>query len=65
MDAHVYALRSWTIKKKGEEFFIAAAGQSDTHCWRGPCTNLHHATTAIARKLQSEFMRRHNKLVRR
>jgi hypothetical protein len=20
MDAHVYALRSWTIKKKGEEF---------------------------------------------
>jgi hypothetical protein len=28
MDAHVYALRSWTIKKKGEEFFIAATGQS-------------------------------------
>ena len=31
MDAHVYALRSWTIKKKGEAFFIAATGRSGTH----------------------------------
>ena len=65
MDAHVYALRSWTIKKKGEEFFIAATAQSGTHRWRGPYTNLHRATTAIARKLQMEFARRHNNMVRR
>jgi hypothetical protein len=65
MDAHVYALRSWTIKKKGEEFFIAATGQSGTHRWRGQYTNLQRATTAIARKLQSEFVRRHKRLVQR
>ena len=65
MDAHVYALRSWTIKKKGEEFFIAATGQSGTHRWRGPYANLQRATTAIARKLQSEFAWRHRKAVQR
>jgi hypothetical protein len=65
MDAHVYALRSWTIKKKGEEFFIAATGQSGTHRWCGPYTNLQRASTAIARKLQSSYARRHNRLVRR
>jgi hypothetical protein len=65
MDAHVYALRSWTIKKKGEEFFIAATAQSGTHRWRGPYSNLQRATTAIARKLQMEFSRRHTMMVRR
>jgi hypothetical protein len=65
MDAHVYALRSWTIKKKGEEFFIAATAQSGTHRWRGPYANLQRATTAIARKLQAEFAWRHRKVVRR
>jgi hypothetical protein len=65
VDAHVYALRSWTIKKKGEEFFISATGRSGTHRWRGPYTNLQRATTAIARKLQSEFVRRHKRLVQR
>ena len=65
MDAHVYALRSWTIKKKGEEFFIAATAQSGTHRWRGPYTNLQRATTAIARKLQLEFVRRQNRVGQR
>jgi hypothetical protein len=60
---HVYALGSWTIKKVGEEFFIAATAQSGTHRWRGPYANLHRATTAIARKLQMEFASRHNKMV--
>jgi hypothetical protein len=64
MDAHVY-LRSWTIKKRGEEFFIAATAQTGTHRWWGPYTNLQRETTAIARKLQSEFVRRHNRLVQR
>jgi hypothetical protein len=65
MQTHVYALGSWTIKKSGEKFFIAATAQSGTHRWRGPYTNLQRATTAIARKLQSEFVRRHNRLVQR
>ena len=64
MQAHVYALQSWTIRKSGDRFYIAASGQSGTHKWRGPYANLQRATTAIARKLQFEFTRRHNKLVR-
>jgi hypothetical protein len=63
MQPHVYALRSWTIKKKGEDFFIAASAQSGTHRWRGPYANLQRATTAIARKLQHELTRRHNRTV--
>jgi hypothetical protein len=65
MHAHVYALRSWTIRKSGEQFFIAASAQSGTHRWRGPYANLQRATTAIARKLQHEFTRRHNRMVQR
>jgi hypothetical protein len=64
MQAHVYALKSWTIRKSGDRFYIAASAQSGTHKWRGPYSNLQRATTAIARKLQLEFTRRHNKLVR-
>jgi hypothetical protein len=63
MGVHVYALRSWTIKKKREKFFIAATAQSGTHRWRGPHTNIQGATIAIARKLQSEFVRRDGKVV--
>jgi hypothetical protein len=64
MNGHIYALRSWTIKKSGDRFYVAASAQSGTHTWRGPYASLQRATTAIARKLQWEFTRRHNKLVR-
>ena len=40
MHPHVYALRSWTIRKSGEQFFIAVSAQSGTHRWRGPYANL-------------------------
>ena len=60
-EAHVYALRSWTIKKRGEEFFIAATGPFRKHKWQGPYGTLQRAAHAIARKLQREFTRRHNR----
>jgi hypothetical protein len=40
MQTHIYALRSWTIKKRGDEFFIAPSAQDGTHCWRGPYRTL-------------------------
>ena len=64
MEAPTYALKSWTIKKRGDDFYIAASGQSGQQTWRGPYRNLKRATTAIARKLEWEFTRRHNRTVR-
>jgi hypothetical protein len=64
MDAHIYALKSWTIRKSGNEFFIATSAQDGKHRWRGPYANLQRAATAIARKLQWEFAKRHKKAVR-
>lgn len=59
MDTHVYALRSWSIKKRGEEYFIAVTRRARRHKWRGPYGTLQRAAHAIARKLQWEFTRRH------
>src|SRR5262249_20601061 len=64
MDAHVYALKSWTIKKAGDRFYIASSGQAGQHRWRGPYLNLKRATTAIARKLEWEFACRHRRVGR-
>jgi hypothetical protein len=64
MDTRLYALKSWTIRKRGEEFFIAPTAPTGKHTWRGPYTNLQRATTAIARKLQWEFAKRHRAAVR-
>lgn len=64
MDTYVYALKSWSIRKQGEAFYISASAQAGKHAWRGPYTSLQRATTAIARKLQWEFARRHRKTVR-
>jgi hypothetical protein len=63
MQAHIYALKSWTIKKADERFYIAATAQSRRHKWLGPYANLQRATTDIARKLQWEFTQRHGKVV--
>ena len=63
MQAHIYALKSWTIKKVDERFYIATTAQSRKHNWRGPYASLQRATTAIARKLQWEFTRRHSRVV--
>ena len=56
---------SWTIKKKGEEFFIAATAHIRYAPLARTVRQLHRATTAIARKLQMEFARRHNQMVQR
>jgi hypothetical protein len=50
-DTHVYALRSYTIKKKGDEYFVAPTGRDGSHRWSRPYATLQRATTAIARKL--------------
>jgi hypothetical protein len=58
MDMNIFALKSWTIRKSGDRFYIAASAQEGKHRWRGPYANLQRATTAIARKLEWEFARR-------
>jgi hypothetical protein len=60
-DAHVYALRSYTIKKQGDDFFVSPTGLKGTHRWSRSYANLQRATTAIARKLQREFLRRYSR----
>lgn len=64
MDVHICALKSWTLETRGNQFLIAASGQAGQHKRRGPYRNLKRATTAIARKLEWEFTRRHNCMVR-
>src|SRR2546428_13798050 len=53
MQAHVYALRSWTIKKHDGEFYIAATAQSGKHHWRGPYSTLQRATRGGSRMQES------------
>jgi hypothetical protein len=59
--AHVYALRNYTIKQQGDRFFVAATALEGTHRWSKPYATLQHATTAIARKLQREFVGRNKR----
>lgn len=57
--ARVFALKGFTIKTEDGRFFITPTGH---HKWAGPYKSLHHATTAIARKLSREFMQRNDRL---
>ena len=59
--AHVYALRSYTIKEHAGQFFISPTGSERSHRWSKPYATLQRATTAIARKLQREFAKRHSR----
>jgi hypothetical protein len=61
-ESYVYALRNYTIKKRGDQFFIAATAMAGKHRWSKPYATLQHARTAIARKLQHEFNTRHSRL---
>ena len=58
--ARVFALRAWTIKvnEKGQYFISPTACFDDKHRWSRPYRTLQHATNAIARKLQHEFLER-------
>ena len=58
-EARVFALKGFTIKSKSGKFFVLPTGR-DT--WAGPYKSLHHATTAIARKLAREFTERNQRL---
>ena len=57
--ARVFALKGFTIKSERGKFFISATGRNN---WAGPYKSLHHATTAIARKLSREFTQRTQRL---
>jgi hypothetical protein len=61
-ETHVYALRNCTIKKHCDQFFIAATAMAGKHLWSKPYATLQYATTAIAPKLQQEFITRHSRL---
>jgi hypothetical protein len=61
----VFALKGYTVRidKRGK-FFVCP---SDKMClkerpWSGPYKTLHHATTAIARKLSRELTQRNGRL---
>ena len=56
----VYALRAYTVKTKGKEyFFFPTYDASKEH---GPYKSLQACTMAIQRRLQEEFIRRHQRV---
>lgn len=55
----VIALKGFTIKSDRGKFFVSPTGH---RAWYGPYKSLHHATTAIARKIAREFTQRHQRL---
>ena len=57
--ARVFALKGFTIKTDAGQFFVSPTGLNQ---WAGPYKSLHHATTAIARKLAREFTERDTRL---
>jgi len=58
-EARVFALKGFTIKSVRGKFFVSPTGYKN---WAGPYKSLHHATTAIARKLSREFTERSERL---
>jgi hypothetical protein len=57
--ARVFALQGFTIKSDRGKFFVSPTGDNQ---WTGPYKWLHHATTAITRKLSREFTERDERL---
>jgi len=57
--ARVFALKGFTVKSERGKFFVSPTGRNN---WAGPYKSLHHATTAIARKLSREFTKRYQRL---
>jgi hypothetical protein len=60
-EARVFALKGYTVKCEGDKFFVSPTGLNQ---WAGPYKSLHHATTAIARKLSREYADRNTRLQR-
>ena len=57
--ARVFALKGFTIKSENGKFFVSPTGRN---VWAGAYKTLHHATTAIARKLSRKFTQRTGRL---
>lgn len=58
----IYALTSWTVRKANGKWQIAPTAHfEDTPQWSKPYDTLHRATTAIARKLADEVIKRHKR----
>ena len=58
-EARVFALKGYTVKSDRGKFFVSPTGLNR---WAGPYKSLHHATTAIARKLSREYVQRDRRL---
>ena len=58
-EARVFALKGFTIKTDRGKLFVTPIGLKQ---WSRPYKSLHHATTAIARKLAREFTERNENL---
>jgi hypothetical protein len=58
----IYALRVWSVKKVNGKWYISQAARFDDKAeWSRPYETLQRATTAIARKMAEEVMRRHKR----
>jgi hypothetical protein len=58
----IYALTDWTVKKANGKWYVAPTARfEDKPQWSKPYATLQRATTAIARKLADEVMRRHKR----
>jgi hypothetical protein len=55
---YVYALASYSVKRKGDKFYIKHPHSSG---WSKPYKTLRHAVLAIAILLQREWYQRHAK----
>jgi hypothetical protein len=60
---HVYALRGFTVEKRGKGWFFArTVPRREKADWRGPYRSEASVTLVIARELKSELLRRHRRL---
>jgi hypothetical protein len=58
----IYALRDWTIRKTNGKWYIAPTARfEDKPQWSKPYATLQRATTAIARKIADEVIKRHKR----
>jgi len=58
----IYALQVWSVKKVNGKWYISQAARFDDKAqWGKSYATLQRATTAIARKLADEVMRRHKR----
>lgn len=62
MDKVVYALKQWSLRRSGTEWFVSPTAFFEKKPeWKGPYQTLRRATLAIARKLEEEAHRRDKK----